>query len=257
MHLSILQLNINSDNFWNQLTTYLTTHDFDILHLQEITGKDTISGNIDSKRDCFEALQKLLGEKYNGALTIAERFTSSPSAYLGNATFYKKQFTLIEKNILPINQQAEPFSSTAQSFEKEARSLLYLTLEIEGRTISFLNTHLAWAKTPKEEPHQTEQAAILIDYLKTVPSPFVLSGDFNLDPQQPTVQNINVLARNLTSEYHITNTLNPRTHRAQMLFPPGVAVDYIYVSRDISVKTFDVVEEDLSDHLGLTAELEI
>ena len=36
-----------------------------------------------------------------------------------------------------------------------------------------------------------------------------------------------------------------------------VAVDFIFVSSDITVKHFAVIEEDLSDHLGLTVEVEI
>src|SRR5207302_4439037 len=109
---------------------------------------------------------------------------------------------------------------------------------------SFINTHLAWAKTPTEEPHQTKQGEKVVAYLQTVSHPFILSGDFNLDPMQPTIQKINKLARNLTEEFHVQNTLNPQNHRAKVLFPKGVAVDYMYVTKDLSVKNFAVVEEN-------------
>ncbi|SRR6266568_2269186 len=257
MTIKLLQLNINGDNYWDKLVSFLTSHDFDVLHLQELTGKDTRSGNINSNRDVFAALQKMLGDEYEGELTITQRYTSSTFAYMGNGTFYKKAFSLLEKKEIILSTYGEPFPSDAISYEGIGRKILHLTIEIEKKRVSFLNTHFAWAKTPTEEPHQTKQGEILVNYLQTVPHPVVLSGDFNLDPGQPLIKKINHLARNLTEENHVTNTLNPRTHRAKELFPKGVAVDYIFTSRDVAVKNFSIVEDDISDHFGLSVEIEI
>ena len=257
MKLSLLQLNINSDNYWDKLIEYLTSHDFDILHLQELTGKDTINGLFHSKRETFVELQEILKENYKGELSISQRYTSSPDSYLGNATFYKNSFSLLERKEIQLFSYGGPFPSDATTFEKVGRSLLHLKLSREGKEISFLNTHFAWAHTPKEEPHQTKQGEILLDYLQTLHQPFVLTGDFNLDPEQPLINKLSNLATNLTKLYRITNTLNPQNHRVKKLFPPGVACDYIFTSPDIKVENFSVVEEDLSDHFGLTAEIEI
>jgi endonuclease/exonuclease/phosphatase family metal-dependent hydrolase len=258
MNVSLLQLNMNADAFWDSVIPYLTSHDFDVIHLQEVAGKHTKVGIIDTKRDCYEELQKILGEKYNSEFVLTDRFTSSPDAYFGNAIFYKKEYPLLQKHIEWSKKNEEPFSSDATTYENTGRALLHVTLSIAGKEVSFLTTHGAWAKTPKEEPHQTEQGKILLNYLKNVQQPFVFSGDLNLDPEQPTIAKIGELARNLTNDHHITNTLNPRTHYARArMFPPGVAVDYIFTSRDITVKSFNVLEEDISDHLGLVAEFEI
>ena len=258
MTLSLLQLNINADNYWNKLITFLTSHDFDIIQLQELSGKDTISGNVNSKIDTFAELQKIVNDKYEGKLAIGNRYTSNPStSYMGNATFYKKRFQLLSQKIIYLNQIEKPFPSDALSFEDQTRTLLHLQLETNDKTISFLNTHFAWAKTSKEEPHQAKQGEKLVNYMRTVPPPFILSGDFNLDPQQSTIKKIDNLAHNLTTEHHITNTLNPRTHRAQHLFPQGIAIDYIFTSKEIQVEKFEVITEDLSDHYGLSCVLSI
>lgn len=97
---------------------------------------------------------------------------------------------------------------------------------------------------------------MLVEYMKNVPRPFILSGDFNLTSDSQTIQQLNNLATNLTLDNHVTNTLNAHTHKAKHLFPPGLAVDYIYTSKDVVVEKFAVVEEDLSDHLGLIAMIE-
>jgi endonuclease/exonuclease/phosphatase family metal-dependent hydrolase len=256
MIIKLLQLNINSDNFWDKLIPYLKTHDFDVLHFQEVTGKNTIAGNINAKRDTFIELQKTLQGNYNSELSITQRYTSSPDAYMGNAIFYKKQFTLIKKNEITLSS-FEPFPKDSTDYENVGRKVLHLTLEIEKKQISFLNAHAAWGRDHIEKPFQTKQGDILLTYLKTVNPPFVLTGDFNITPEQPLMQKISSLTRNLITENNITNTLNPKNHRAKVLFPKGLAVDYIFTSKELQSKNFAVIDEGLSDHFGLTAEIKL
>lgn len=257
MIITTLQLNTNSDNFWGKLSAFLLKANIDILMLQELTGVNTIFGNINSKRDTFKDLQQLLNTQYNGELAIGNRFSSTDSAYMGNAIFYKKSFPLISKNIFFQNKIEDPYSSGIKTSEGLGRNILHLQLLINNKNISFLTTHGAWAPTPIEHPHQTTQGEKIINYLKTVTNPFIFSGDFNLSTDQPLIQKISGLARNLIIENQIKNTLNPRLHHVKELFPKGVAVDYIFTSTDLQVKNFTVLEDDLSDHLGLTAKIEI
>lgn len=258
MIINLLQLNINSDNYWDKLIPFLKNHDFDVIHLQEVTGENTICGNLNSKIDCFRELQKILSDYYKGELVINQRYRSDPThSYMGNATFYKKHFNLIEKKEIILHENAKLFLSDAISYEDVGRRALSLKLTIGDKEISFINAHLAWTPTPKEEAHQTKQGEIFLKYLQTVSHPFLLTGDFNLAPEQTTIQKLDKIARNLIDENKIINTLNPRTHRAKMLFPPGVAVDYIFITSDITVKSFTVIEEDLSDHFGLQTTVEI
>jgi endonuclease/exonuclease/phosphatase family metal-dependent hydrolase len=256
MKLSLLQLNTNSDNYWDKLIPYLTTHDFDILHFQELTGNNTVVADIHSHRNTYAELQKILEEKYYGVLSVTQRYTSSPDAYLGNAIFYKKNFFLTEKKEIVLSQY-DNFPSESTDYTKVGRTFLHLTLKIKDKQISLLNIHAAWGPNNIEKPEQTKQGEILVNYLKTVTPPFILSGDFNLTPEQPLIQKIDTFAHNLTSENKITNTLNPKNHRVKNLFPKGLAVDYIFTSRDITVKNFAVVDGGLSDHFGLRAEIEI
>ena len=257
MTLKVLQLNINADNYWDRLTHFLTANDFDVIQLQEVAGKGTVGGNINSKRDCFSDLQDLLKDRYKGELVITERFTSSPTSYFGNATFYRKEFSLLEKKVLPLYKHEGPFPSDSKSFEGVGRALLHIKLDIATKQVSFLNAHFAWAKTPLEQPHQTKQGEILLKYLTTVRKPFIFSGDLNIRPDQPLIKKVSSIGQNLISKYNITNTLNPRKHLAKNLFPPGVAVDYVFISDDINIKKFEVLREDFSDHYGLAATIEI
>jgi endonuclease/exonuclease/phosphatase family metal-dependent hydrolase len=253
MTLSFLQLNTNSDNFWDKLTSYLRTHQFDILHLQEITGPGTRVGNVNSQRDTYQQLQTLLGNHYNSELSIAETFTSSKTSYFGNATFYKKTFKCLSKNILYLHQNTKPFPSESKEFDKHGRTVLHLELEINGKPISFLNTHLAWSPTAADTPIKLEQGQKLVNYVQKLKQPFILTGDFNVDANSQIIKSLNEYAKNLTTQNKITNTLNPNLHKAKHLFPPGLAVDFIFVSPEIKTENFQLITEDISDHYALTA----
>jgi len=258
MSISILQLNINADIKWENLLSYLEDHEYDILTFQEVAGIGTKVGNINCTHDTYKELQNKLQEKYAGELVITDYVSSSENAYFGNAIFYKKTFNLIDKHVKFMKQNTQPFPSDAKGFENYGRAVLHLTLEKDNQSLSVLTTHFAWAKTSNEEPHQTQQGEILFQYMQTVSHPFVLTGDFNLTPEQPVIKKLSTLARNLTSQNNISNTLNPRIHYAQHLFPKGLAIDYIFVTPDIRVKEMKVIEDlDLSDHLAVEATVEI
>jgi len=237
---------------------FLEKNDFDILCFQEVCGPHTIVGNIRSESDCFEKLQHVLGATHEGILTKASTFTSSPEAYDGNAIFYKKNFTLKEQQTIWINKRNTPFPSNAKSYEEVGRNALHAVLEKEGKTINVISAHLPWGTTKKEEPHQTRWNKTLASYLPMLSYPWILTGDLNLAPDQLSIISLEQYGRNLTKEYGVTNTIDPTLHRRWEDFAPGEAIDYIFVSPDIKVVDFRVLDTvHLSDHFGLTTTIEV
>lgn len=214
MKLSVLQLNINADNFWDRLVPFLKEQDFDVLQLQEVTGPETVCGNFHSKRDVFMELEKLLGSRYSGELSITQRFTSSYTSYFGNVTLFNNSFQLLDKHEFTLHHETEYYPSDAKSFEGVGRRVLHLHLAKDGKEISLINTHFAWGPTPIEKSYQTEQGDKLAHYVSTVTKPFILTGDLNLQADQPTIQKLSKLATNLTEKHSISNTLNPHLHEA-------------------------------------------
>lgn len=257
MQIKILQLNINGLQHEDKAKELLQ-RDYDILCFQEVTGKDTIFGNIVSKRDVFEYIQELLGPLYTGELAVGDRISSHENAYEGIAIIYKKEFTLLGKDILWLNKRQDPFPSDAKTFEAMSRNVLRLTLEKDTKSIDVLTTHLAWAPTPEELPHQTEQNTKIIEYTSTLSPSFLLAGDFNLTSDQPTITKLEQFGQNLTKDFGITNTLDPLLHHAWERIKPGIAVDYIFASKDVLIKEFQVLENlHVSDHFALEAIVEI
>lgn len=247
MTISLLHLNTFFGTYLSQIISCVKNNNFDLLHFQEVAFGDLCPEN----KNCFEEFKKL---GFEGEYAISTKSEDQKKGF-GNATLFKNSLKLIDSHVVWL----KPYMNVPH-FEKsyapyQPRNALVLQLEKEGKQFYSVNTHLAWGPTPKDEDYKLHQSNILISYLKTLKKPFILSGDFNVVKDTQVVKHFDELGVNLAK--NITNTLNPRIHPAKHLFPPGLAVDYIYVSNGVAVKSFEVLVEDVSDHLGLKSTVEI
>lgn len=238
---------------------FLEQNFFDILCFQEVTGPHTHCGNVHSEENQLEKLQKLLGKTHRGEIFTDVTFTSNPQqSFEGNAIFYKKDFFLVDKKEIVLYKGINPFPSNATSFEEMPRSALCLTLSIENKLCDIFSTHLAWAQTSTEHPHQRQQNLTLINEVSTRKNPWILTGDFNISPENQTILDLEKYGHDLIKEYHVENTIDEVNHNAWDRITPGFSVDYIFVSPDIHVVDFKALTNiHMSDHYGLVAEVEL
>jgi endonuclease/exonuclease/phosphatase family metal-dependent hydrolase len=272
MRVKVLHLNIWNGTFLPTLIDFIKQNDFDIVHLQEVSGGSFSRGGVYDPQgqestspinhtvigvDCFEMLQDalpgLIGEQ-----AVAMRLSTDKYSYEGNATFVRKGFPILHKEIIWLKKYVEYQDMEIRRPELLPRNALALKIAIQGKEFAIINAHLAWGPTPTDEDYKLEQAKTLYNYIKNLAIPFILTGDFNVTADTEIVSMFSTLGRNVTREKGVTNTLNPRVHKAAQLFPPGLAVDYIITHPSIQVIEFKVVEDiDLSDHLALTATVEL
>lgn len=254
--IKFLQLNIGMGMFLDRVINFIKENDIDIVNLQEVSG-----GRVSQTKglDCFKDLKKSLNA-CNGQLVPSWQIENDQSSYFGNAIFFKKEFILNKKEIFWLKEFREIpyYSSDIITDDTFPRNALLLRLDCFGKTIWIINTHLARGDNHKDNPIKLSQGKKLYAKVAQINEPFILSGDFNVTLDSQIISWFNNLSRNLTVENNIINTLNPKVHVAQQLFPKGLAVDYIFPSKNIRVKSFRLVDEvDLSDHFGLLLEFEL
>lgn len=251
MTIKLLHLNMLYGRYIDQLINYLKHENFDILCFQELG-----SGKVSAHRtDNFEEIRTRLG--YLGEKAISWNILGDKESHEANAIFFKPDFTVVRKQTVWLKEGGKIAAIETRDFQDDPRTALFVELQKEEERIRFITTHLSWGRSSNDTPLKLEPGRKLYEFIKTVEKPFILTGDFNVNPSSQIVKMIDSLARNLTTENGVTNTLNPRTHKAPHLFPPGLTVDYIYVSDGVIVKDFYVVGEDISDHLGLYLECEL
>ncbi len=73
-----------------------------------------------------------------------------------------------------------------------------------------------------------------------------MGGDFNVLPETKSIQLLEAAGmRNLVREFGITSTRSP------LYTKPEKYADYIFVSKDIEVASFEVLPDVVSDHMAL------
>lgn len=256
MTVKVLQLNIFTGKYLDNIVSFLNQNDFDIIQMQEVAS----IGFGYAKKNCFEEIKNILD--YEGVYEPSTKLAVNKNAFFGCATFFKKKLNLIKTDILWMKEPVDIrdneqliSAKPPEAIENLGRNAIILTFEINKKKISFVNTHLTWGPHGNDTPVKLEVGKILFDYVRNLNNEFVLTGDFNVDKNSQIVKWFNSIGRNLIEENGVTNTLNPRLHRAKELFPPGLGVDFAFISNGLNVQNFKIIEEDLSDHLGLSFDL--
>lgn len=106
-----------------------------------------------------------------------------------------------------------------------------------------------------------KQSQEVINSVKEVKLPAIIGGDFNLLPNTKSVKMFEEAGyRNLIKDFNIQET---RNRLAWEFFKdtPGYVqqhfADFCFVSKDIKVKSFEVPDIEISDHLPLILEFDI
>ena len=252
MKLKILHLNIRYGVYLEDIIKFAKKENFDVLSLQEVANKIS---RFKGQPECFNTLKKSL--KLDGELGMSWRDIHDKDSYFGNALLWKPKFKKLSGKVIQL-KKFKIIDSDALKFQDYPSCAVSATLEINNTPTTFISAHLAWGPNPKDRKYKLKPNRKLYEYVKTLKNPFILTGDFNLTPDSKVVSWFNQIAQNPIAKNKIANTLNPRTHRVSNLFPKGLAVDYIFVSNDLKIKSFKVIDDlDLSDHFGLVAEIEI
>lgn len=250
MKISLLQLNIEEGRFKERIYEYVRKYDFDILHLQEVTSGEHNKRGIENFSDIKQSLD------YEGIQSVYWRLKDDPNSYMSNAIFYKKSLPFESYREVFLKPYAELTREEMADYPSHPTSLLDAVFSFSGKKVHCITTHLVWGPTPVDEQYKLEQGKILYEYIKQLDEQFVLSGDFNVTPDSQIVAWIDELGINHVKREHITNTLNPNTHRAHQLFPKGLAVDFLYTHPSLQISNFRLVDSpDLSDHFGLAIDL--
>ena len=254
MKLKMIQINIYRGKFLDKLVDFLLAEKPDVVTMQEVSG-GKVNFWHDKEVDTFEYLKDALG--MDGIIVPIYRLVGDPVSYEGNAVLVRG------KNIDINTVWFKAYQEYAQvPWEKEgpemSRNVLDAIVDFGGTPIHVLATHGAWTKDRVDTSEKVRQAKMLADYIVSLGNePFILGGDFNMEPGSEVIRTIDAVARNAVYGSGIKNTINLRTHRAAKIFGNGKLVDFIYTSPHFRVERIDAPEVDVSDHLPVRAALEL
>ena len=133
----------------------------------------------------------------------------------------------------------------------EQRGILQLTLEVHGRRLVFMNTHIDYRGDDTERLlNAREIQALAARYAGT---PVILCGDFNDTPNSRVHQHLQEI---FEDAWELTGQDEGWTFPADK---PRKRIDYVWITKGSGIETTEahVPESDASDHRPLVVELHI
>lgn len=131
-----------------------------------------------------------------------------------------------------------------------ARNLQYIQFVHNGTVLTVANLHGLWNGKGKKDTHdRIEQSKKTRAFLDSQKGLKILCGDLNLLPETESLGILEQGMVNLVKRYNIQST------RSRYYTKPEKFADYILVSPDVEVVDFQVLQNEVSDHLPLVVEI--
>ncbi len=240
MKVKVLQLNIWMGGFYDPLMSFLKewNNEVDIFCLQEVLDDGdpfaSLPGGYDVRRKTlYRDLQKLFSDYTPFFSEMHDRF--------GIAMFVNKRFSVLEeKKVIIVD------GINDEDNEFKGRPLHAVKILNEEGTGWVAHCHGFWLSGSKDDtPIRQQQSMRILNAFNGIREPIILCGDFNLNPHTKSIALLEGRFMNLIKEYNITNT------RGSFGGTKGSYADYIFVSKEVYVHEFSVLQEQVSDHLAL------
>ncbi|MDI6704795.1 MAG: endonuclease/exonuclease/phosphatase family protein [Bacillota bacterium] len=131
--------------------------------------------------------------------------------------------------------------------KEESRGVLSARIDVNGKEINFLVTHLSLNRSTRNRQLQQIKS-----YLEILEGEVILVGDFNSAPDSGEIMYISRELKEVVGDLE-KNEL----HTFQRRDGTRVQIDYIFVSPEIASREAFTIDSDASDHLPLVADIRI
>ena len=129
----------------------------------------------------------------------------------------------------------------------------FVILDINGKEVSIGNLHGLWqgGTEKKDTPERIYQSEKMMEFINSRNGYKILLGDFNVRPDTECIKILDRRLKNLIVENKIDST------RSRLYTKPIKFSDYVFISPDLPVNDFTVLEDVVSDHLPLLLDVSI
>jgi endonuclease/exonuclease/phosphatase family metal-dependent hydrolase len=227
----------------NELHAFITKHaaDTDIFCFQEIFDNAHVTTLGDIDQNLYTTITELL-PNHKGY------YAPSQENDEGIAMFIKPTIKLDALGDVFVHR----YLNAMEDKERRTlgRNLQYVQFTQNGQDYTVINVHGLWNGAGKKDtPDRLKQSRKIKDFIKTrAKGKVILIGDLNLEPDTKSLAILEAGMRNLIKENDITST---RSHYHKW---PNKFADYALVSNDLQVIHFEVLQDQVSDHLPLLLE---
>ena len=237
--MKLITLNVWGGVVRQPLLQFFSDHqDVDVFCLQEVYHQAQASIATDEQPYCLDILQQIQQQLPDHQLF----FSPVVGDGYGLAIFYRKTFVAANKAVHCIHRNMH-YSGSGPS---HSRYLQHITFQLEQEQLSVINLHGLWnGKGKGDSVDRICQAYAIRRYIKLVPHPIIVAGDFNLRPDTKSMEIIAAGLVNLITDYNIQDTRTAYYTKSERY------ADYVLALSDLKVLEFSCLPEQVSDHAAL------
>lgn len=262
--MKLLNLNIGIKiNNTKEVAKFIKDTDADVVAIQEIV-RHLEDGVFDEFRSKF-GVEQVVGNdypyKFFGPLWVTEAFRKEGKIHRDFGGLIEQGNEILSKYpmIDAVNEHYYKSYSYAIDWtnwkkEDHGRALETVELKIGNKNLQILNIHGIWTEDKQGDKRTEDQCLFVVKTALKKNIPTIITGDFNLLPTTPSIQIINKSFRNLIEEFKVKTT---RPDFDDGLEKGRNIVDYVFVTPDVKVKDFKVIDTTITDHLPLLLEFEL
>lgn len=240
MKLRVMSWNLWHGEFLDEIVAFLRHSDADIIALQEVA--DTPGG---------PQMAAHIAEATGYHAAHYHAFTTDrhdPPFQQGNTILSRHAIQQAGAHVL---SDLSRYQGTA---ETEPRIAVKACINVNGVGLTVLNTHLAHTTDFASCQTRLDQVDSLTGLVE--PRRTVLMGDFNVEPGSEELRRIGTVMANADPEpEHPTAFLYEKDRATGEITQtePQYRIDHIFVTPDVEVESFEVLDVRASDHYPVTA----
>lgn len=241
----VLQLNIWLGKIEGQLQRFLANADYDVICMQEVV--------YCKKRYYIRGMFMDLAQIMEVCKMPYALYSPNWSNKIGHGKFKVGNLILSRVPFESVKSKFVSGSFFQIGMKKGRIAHNNLNVQIVRLTngITVANHHGFWRPQPLGDEQSVKAFRKLAKIIKPYSDevPLVLCGDLNLKHEAPALRELDFM-QDLTHKCGITNTLSG------LKIDTSIACDHIYVNDKIKYSNFKVIKELVSDHLGLSVNVD-
>jgi endonuclease/exonuclease/phosphatase family metal-dependent hydrolase len=243
--MKLINLNVECGSLYEPLMEFIKKHstDTDIFCLQEVFDNTKIVNPVlkNPRVNLFSEIKEILPD-FDGFHVPAAQ-----SYFGGLAIFIKKSLTINKiEDVVLFKELSTIDDEKDANYFAMGKNLQKLEFKHNGKIFTILNFHGIWIVNGKGDTkkriEQSEQVRKIFDESNGAK---ILCGDLNVERDTESMAILDKDNRNLIQEYNINSTRSLSKKRPEV-------VDYIIVSPDVDIVNFEVMPDEVSDHLAMS-----
>lgn len=234
----------------DEILTFLKREDADVVLMQEVYDGHDLAW--ERKFRSMDVLREELRYPHEHFAPAFLERTEFGKVEQGNAILSK--WPIHESQVYFYDQPYSEREDKPEFFETTPRNLQRVAIQVDQKTIQVFNTQGVWGKDGDDNKRRLAMAKTIINALAPYDD-VVLAGDFNVQENTKSIGLIQDKLVNIFKKDNRTTSFNMK-HKSSPGFATAV-VDMMFVSSSMTVLEHRQCDENVSDHLVLTATLSL